>query len=79
MIIGLSVPLITLPQLWVIWRSPSLEGVSLFTWAFYALQAAVFAIFAIRHHEKPLIFTYVPLFIVQFGIVIGILVKSAHS
>ncbi len=75
-IIGICMPIITLPQLYSIWKADSLQGVSLVTWAFFTLQAGTFAIFGIKHKEKPLIITYVPLFIVELGIVIGILVKQ---
>ena len=75
-IIGICMPIITLPQLISIWRAESLQGVSLITWAFFTLQAGIFAVFGIKHKEKPLIITYVPLFIVELGIVIGIILKQ---
>jgi hypothetical protein len=47
--------------------------VSLVTWAFFTLQAGIFGWFALRHKEKPLIVTYIPLFFIELGIVIGLL------
>lgn len=75
MLIGICMPLITLPQLFSVWRADNLEGVSLITWSFFALQAGVFAIFGIKHKEKPLIVTYIPLFIVEFSIAIGLIFR----
>jgi hypothetical protein len=46
--------------------------VSLLTWAFFTFQAGIFGWFALRHKEKPLIVTYIPLFFIELGIVIGL-------
>lgn len=76
LIIGLCLPIVSLPQLYDVWISKQTKGVSLITWSFFAVQAAIFAWFAIRHKEKPLIFTYVPLCIVELAIVIGVIVNG---
>lgn len=76
MIIGLCVPFVTLPQLYTAITASSIEGVSLLTWSFYSLQAGIFAIFGFSHKSKPLIYTYVPLFMVQFCIVITIIIRK---
>ena len=72
MLIGICMPIVTLPQLFIVLTSHDLHGVSLVTWAFYTLQAGIFAMFGIKHKEKPLIVTYIPLFIIELGIVIGL-------
>lgn len=76
-IVGLCMPLVTLPQLIIVFTSDSLQGVSLITWVFYTIQAGIFAIYGIKHKEKPLIITYVPLSIIELGIVVGIILKSS--
>ncbi|HEY5442155.1 MAG TPA: hypothetical protein VIJ68_01305 [Candidatus Saccharimonadales bacterium] len=76
MVIGLCMPLVTLPQLFTVWHAKSLAGVSLITWAFYTLQCGIFSVFGIKHKEKPLIFTYIPLFIIELGIVIGLVIRK---
>lgn len=76
MIIGLCVPFVTLPQLYTAITASSIVGISLLTWSFYSLQAGIFAIFGFSHKSKPLIYTYVPLFVVQFCIVITILIRE---
>lgn len=75
-IIGICMPIVTLPQLYSVIVSEDLKSVSLVTWSFYTLQAGIFAIYSIRHNEKPLIITYIPLFIIELGIVIAILLRS---
>lgn len=76
LLIGLSMPIITVPQLLAVWQADTLEGVSLITWVFYTLQGIIFAVFGIKHKEKPLIYTYIPLSLIELGIVIGILTRS---
>ena len=76
MFVGLCVPLVTLPQLYTVLTANNLQGASLFTWSFYSMQAALFAYFGIKHKEKPLIFTYIPLFVVQFAIVLTLLCRK---
>ena len=73
LVIGLCLSIVSLPQLYDVWIRKETKGVSLVTWSFFAVQAAIFAWFAIRHRELPLILTYIPLFIVETAIVIGVL------
>ena len=75
-IIGIGMPLVTLPQLYDVLTAPHLEGVSIVTWSFFTLQAGIFAIFSIKHKEKPLVITYIPLFFIELGIVITLLARS---
>lgn len=73
LIVGTCLPLVTLPQLYTILHTKHSQNISLLTWSFFTLQAGIFAWFAIRHKEKPLIITYVPLFIIELAIVGGII------
>jgi hypothetical protein len=73
LLIGICMPLVTLPQLYTVLTAQDLQGVSVITWLFYTLQAGVFAVFGIKHKEKPLIITYIPLFFIEFGIVLGLI------
>lgn len=75
-LVGICMPIVTLPQLYTVLTADNLEGVSLITWSFYTLQAGVFAVFSIKHKEKPLVITYIPLFIIELGIVISLLVRE---
>lgn len=73
MFIGICMPLVTLPQLYTVLTSSNLQGVSLITWIFYTIQAGIFAVFGVKHREKPLVITYIPLFIVELGLVVGLI------
>lgn len=75
MVIGLCMPLVTIPQLLAVWTASNLEGVSLATWVFYMFQGIVFTVFGIKHKEKPLIYTYIPMTIIELGIVVALLVR----
>lgn len=75
-VIGICMPIVTLPQLYSVLTTTNLQGVSLITWSFYALQAGIFAIFGIKHKETPLIITYVPLFLIELVIVIALIVRG---
>jgi uncharacterized protein with PQ loop repeat len=76
LIIGLGMPIVSLAQLHSVVTTPDISSVSLITWAYFTFQAGVFAIFSIKHMQKPLIITYIPLFVIQLGIVITILIRS---
>ena len=76
LIIGLGMPIVSLAQLYSVITTPDISSVSLITWAYFTFQAGVFAIFSIKHMQKPLIITYIPLFVIQLGIVITILIRS---
>lgn len=75
-IIGLGMPLVTLAQLYSVITVADIRSVSLITWTYFTFQAGVFAIFSIKHRQRPLVLTYIPLFIIQLGIVITIIVRS---
>ena len=78
-VVGICMPIVTLPQLYSVVKASDLRGVSLITWSFYALQAGIFAIFSIKHKEKPLVITYIPLFIIELGIVVALLCREFYQ
>jgi uncharacterized membrane protein len=75
-IIGLGMPIVSIAQLYSVMTVPDIKSVSLITWAYFTFQAGIFAAFSIQHKQKPLIITYIPLFVIQLGIVITIIVRS---
>lgn len=76
-IIGLGMPIVSIPQLITVLTAPDVHSVSLVTWAYFTFQAAVFAVFSVVRKQTPLAITYIPLFFIQLGIVVTILVRSA--
>ena len=76
MVIGICMPIVTIPQLYAVLTANNLQGVSVVTWLFYTIQAGVFAIFGVRHREKPLIITYIPLFMIELCIVMALIIRK---
>ena len=76
LLIGLCMPIVTLPQLYSVIKASNIHGVSFITWLFYTVQAGIFALFAVKHKERPLIFTYAPLFLIEVGIVVVLSVRT---
>lgn len=70
---GFASPIMTVPQAYKIWSEQKAESVAIETWTTYTLVAIVFMVYGIIHKEKPLIFMYSMLFIINSFIVIGIL------
>lgn len=75
-VIGLGLPIVTLPQLYAVLTSDDISGVSVITWGYFTIQAAIFALFSIKHKEKPLVMTYIPLLVIQAGIVVTLIVRT---
>ena len=71
--IGLVGPVMTIPQLHKIWVENKVAGVSVISWASYAIVAAFWIIYGILHREKPIIFTYCLWFIMEVLVVVGVL------
>lgn len=67
-------PLMTLPQIWLIFSTESAVGVSLFTWASYLIFNLVFLTYGIAHTIKPLIVTSVIWIIMDILVVTGTVV-----
>lgn len=72
--VGVSGPIMTLPQLYEIWINQNTAGVSLISWGWYLATAFVWLTYALVHKEKPLIVTYILWIIIEFFIVLGILI-----
>ncbi|MCA9459746.1 MAG: hypothetical protein KC550_04325, partial [Nanoarchaeota archaeon] len=71
-VVGISGPIMTMPQLFKIWVEKDASGISLISWSWYLLTAIVWLVYAITHKEKPLIITNSLWIIVEIFIVIGI-------
>src|ERR1700677_2546237 len=77
LVVAILEPLITIPQMIVIFTSKTAAGVSLITWVGYELLTIVWLWYAIVHKDR-LIFLYQGLFfIIQTGVIIGGLMYGA--
>ena len=67
-------PLMTVPQVVMIYRTHDVSGVSLFTWVGYALIGLVFLAYGIKYKLVPIYLTQIIWFILQLSVVAGILI-----
>lgn len=67
-------PLTALPQVFVIYSTQNVAGVSLWTWFGFMVLGLIFLLYGIVHRIKPFIMTQVLWFIIDFAIVIGVLI-----
>lgn len=73
MVVSVLYPLSALPQVWAIYHSHDVTGVSLLTWFLFMLAGVVFLSYGLAHRIKPLIVTQVLWFIVDILVVVGVL------
>lgn len=66
-------PLTTLPQLFTIYTTHIVTGISLWTWIGFLLIGLVFLMYGIVHRITPIILTQILWFIVDLLVIIGIL------
>lgn len=71
---GIIIPIFTLPQAIILWSTKDSTGVSMITWASHLLNGLVWLFYGILHKEKPIIFTWVPMTVINGFIVVGIAV-----
>lgn len=72
-VIALIGPLVTLPQLLEIWTKGQGSGVSTITWVGYLCLSVVWLFYGIFRKEKPIIIANSLYFIINLGIVGGLL------
>jgi uncharacterized protein with PQ loop repeat len=66
-------PLMGTPQVYQIYSTQDVGGISLFTWFGFMLLGLVFLLYGIVHRIRPLIVTQILWFIVDFLVVLGVL------
>ena len=71
-LIALVTPILTIPQLLLVWMQRETAGVSLITWGSYAAMSGVWLIYGILHKQKQLVLSQVLLFVLGFGVVLGV-------
>jgi len=72
--VALVTPVLTLPQLVLIWTNRQTAGVSLVTWAAYTVMSGVWLIYGLLQRQKPLILSQACLFVVDFAVVLGVVI-----
>ncbi len=69
-IIALIWPILTIPQVWMIWVHKNAESISLFTWGAYVLSAILWFIYGVIHKDKAIIFSNILWMIVNIAVLI---------
>lgn len=75
-IAGPLIPIAIAPTVYTVWFKEEVSGISLITWGTLSFTSSVMASYALMHREKVLIITYIPLFILNTLVVIGVLAKT---
>jgi uncharacterized protein with PQ loop repeat len=73
--LALISPIMTLPQLYNIWKGDS-GGVSLITWAAYLCVATLWLGYGLRHNLKPVVTVQIAWILIDIAIVLGLLIKN---
>lgn len=71
--IGLLAVTMTLPQLFSIYAGKDAHSISLVTWFTYLVASCFWFAYGYVHHEKPILVLNGLSFILQFGIVVGVI------
>ena len=70
-------PVITIPQVYIIFHDRTAEGIALSSWVGYQLFTLIWLWYGIVHKEKVIIFYQICWFILQTAIIIGGLIYGA--
>ncbi len=71
-LIAFVAPVLTVPQLWLVWINRQTAGVSQITWGAYTIASGCWLIYGIIQKQKPLILAQLMLFILDFLVVLGV-------
>jgi uncharacterized protein with PQ loop repeat len=66
-------PLTAIPQVYIIYMSHNVSGVSLWTWFGFMILGFIFLFYSIVHKIKPLILNQILWFIIDCLVVVGVL------
>ncbi len=64
-------PLMTLPQLYMIWMQHS-KGVSVVSWLGYMATGLIWLAYGVKHQELPIIILQIIWILLDLGIIIGV-------
>jgi uncharacterized protein with PQ loop repeat len=72
-VVSIIHPATALPQVWSIYTTHNVSGISLLTWLLFMAIGLVFLAYGILHRIKPLILMQVLWFVVDGLVVLGVL------
>ena len=73
-IVAILIPLMTIPQILIIWTNKSAQDMSLITWSAFLVSAIMWFIYSVVHKDKPLIINSALWVILESLVVIGIII-----
>lgn len=68
-----TTPLFELPQAYIIYSNQDARGVSVLTWAYFAISSIAWVTYGIRKRIRPVVFAYSLYLVIETSIVIGII------
>ncbi len=73
-IVALIWPILTIPQVWMVWVDKNAAWLSLFTWTAYVVSPILWLIYGIVHKEKAIIFSNILWIIVDMAVLTGAII-----
>jgi len=73
-LIAIVIPLLTIPQIILIWVNKSAQDISLITWGAYLFSAICWLIYSIIHKEKPLIANSILWVLLEALVIVGVII-----
>ncbi len=73
---GPMIPVAIVPQVYSVWVDKQIDGVALPTWIILSFTSLSMTLYALVHREKALIITYIPLFLLNIAVVVGVLTQK---
>lgn len=69
-VVALIWPILTIPQVWMVWVEKNSAWLSLFTWTAYVVSPTLWLIYGIVHKEKAIIFSNILWIIVDMAVLV---------
>ncbi|MBU1202312.1 MAG: hypothetical protein KJ583_03595 [Nanoarchaeota archaeon] len=69
-------PIMTLPQVMIIWIDKNAQGISVVSWIAYMLCALIWLMYGFLHKEKPIIIMNLLWIVLDLLVIIGVMVYA---
>jgi len=73
LIVGVVQPLVTIPQIYLIYSTQDATGVSAFMWAGYNVSSVILLLYGLRHKLTPIIVAQILWLVVQTPMMVAFL------
>jgi len=73
-VVALATPLLTVPQLLVVWLEHKTAGVSLVTWVAYTVASGIWLVYGLVKGQKPIIIAQACIFVIDLGVICGVFI-----